>query len=96
MPAVTAAAACSPSGSKNSRRRPFTFGFPAATVEQGVKSLIDEVTALLMRFEGRDRLDGSCDIQFGKLGGGLAGHEATRDLRPVGAAKPRKPILTPW
>ena len=28
MPAVTAAAACSPSGSKKSSRRPFTFGLP--------------------------------------------------------------------
>src|SRR3970282_2524143 len=31
MPAVTAAAACSPSGSKNSRERPLTFSLPAAT-----------------------------------------------------------------
>src|SRR3972149_6389610 len=31
MPAVTAAAACSPSGSKNSSLRPCTFGVPAAT-----------------------------------------------------------------
>ena len=30
MPAVTAAAACSPSGSKKIRRRPLTFGVPAA------------------------------------------------------------------
>jgi hypothetical protein len=30
MPAVTAAAACSPSGSKKISCRPFTFGFPAA------------------------------------------------------------------
>ena len=31
MPAVTAAAACSPSGSKNSSRRPFTLRLPSAT-----------------------------------------------------------------
>src|SRR5687768_7335143 len=31
MPAVTAAAACSPSGSKKSSRRPLTFGRPCAT-----------------------------------------------------------------
>src|SRR5512146_763306 len=31
MPAVTAAAACSPSGSKKRRRRPFTFVLPPAT-----------------------------------------------------------------
>ena len=31
IPAVTAAAACSPSGSKKRRRRPLTFGVPAAT-----------------------------------------------------------------
>ncbi len=31
MPAVTAAAACSPSGSKKMSRRPFTFFVPAAT-----------------------------------------------------------------
>ena len=31
IPAVTAAAACSPSGSKNSSRRPFTLRFPSAT-----------------------------------------------------------------
>jgi len=30
MPAVTPAAACSPSGSKNSSLRPFTLVFPAA------------------------------------------------------------------
>ncbi len=31
MPAVTAAAACSPSGSKKMSRRPLTFVLPAAT-----------------------------------------------------------------
>src|ERR1044071_5550791 len=31
MPAVTAAAACSPSGSKNSKDRPLTFFLPSAT-----------------------------------------------------------------
>src|SRR3972149_6167570 len=31
IPAVTAAAACSPSGSKNNNRRPLTFSLPSAT-----------------------------------------------------------------
>ena len=31
MPAVTPAAACSPSGSKNRSRRPFTLVWPCAT-----------------------------------------------------------------